>query len=56
MKNKKIVAIIRNSAYKDLKKELPELFENEEIQIEVYEDHIFDYFIELPQDKQEDKK
>jgi hypothetical protein len=55
MKNKKIVAIIRNSAYKDLKKELPELFENEEIQIEVYEDHIFDYFFEL-QDKQEDKK
>ena len=53
MDNKKVVAIVKNSAYNDLKKEVPELFEKEEVQIEIYEDHIFDYFISL---KEEEKK
>lgn len=50
MENKKIVALIKGSAYKELKEELPELFNNDSIKIELLEDHMFDYFLEFQKD------
>lgn len=55
MKQKKIVALIKNSAYEELKEEIPELFENEDIQIETMEDERFDFLLEFQQLINEEK-
>lgn len=46
-KKNKVVAVIRKSAYKDLVKELPELFERNDVIITTEEDEEFDKMIEL---------
>lgn len=43
---KKIMLIVKESALEELKNELPELFENEEIVVEIIEDDDFDAYIE----------
>lgn len=53
MENKKIVAVIRESAMLDLKKELPELFENDNIIAKPLEDHMFDIFIKMSKEQAE---
>jgi len=53
MENKKIVAVIRESAMLDLKKELPELFENDNIIVKPLEDHMFDIFIKMSKEQAE---
>lgn len=46
----KIVAVVKKSAHKDLIKELPELFEREDVIIVIEEDEEFDKMIELSEE------
>lgn len=44
---KKIVAIIRESSYEELKEELPELLENEEVEVVIQSDKEFEEYMKI---------
>lgn len=47
---KTVIAYIRKSNLQELKKELPELFDQEDVEIKVLDDKEFDAYVEMKKD------